>query len=99
VAAPAGREKCPGSPAQGGVSRARVLAAASSGRPGTPLLAALRELPARQRESLVLRYYADWPDLEIASVTGISGRAVNAHIRRGLSALTTRAAMRRDGPS
>ena len=34
----------------------------------------------------MLRYYADWPDLEIATVMGISGRAVNAHIRRGLSA-------------
>ena len=65
------------------VSRARFLAAASPGRPGTPLLAAPRELPARQREALVLRYYADWPDLQIAAVMGISGRALNAHIRQG----------------
>ena len=80
------------------VNRARFLAAASPRPPGTPLLAALRELPACQREALVLTYYADWPSFQIAAVLGISGRALNAHVRQGLSALAPRAAPRRDRP-
>jgi len=50
-------------------------------------LAALRALPARQREALVLRYYADFPETQIASVMGISTRAVSGHIARGMCAL------------
>jgi DNA-directed RNA polymerase specialized sigma24 family protein len=81
------------------VSRARFLAAASPGPPGTPLLAALRELPAHQREALVLTYYADWPEFQIAALMGISRRALNDHVRRGLCALAARAvAPRRDRP-
>ena len=90
------------------VSRARFHAAAlpgprtpagagqaSPGMPETPFLTTLRELPAGQREALVLKYYADWPDRQIAAAMGISGRALNTHIRRGLSAL----AARRHGPA
>ena len=69
---------------------------ASPGMPRTPLLTTLRALPARQREALVLKYYADWPDRQIADAMGISGRALNTHIRRGLAALTARAGT--DGP-
>jgi DNA-directed RNA polymerase specialized sigma24 family protein len=54
-------------------------------------MAALRGLPAPQREALVLRYYAGWPDPQIAASMGISGRALNAYIRRGMSALQARA--------
>lgn len=54
---------------------------------GTLLVAALQALPARQREALVLRYYAEWPDAQIAAVMGISGRAVMRHTARGLSTL------------
>ena len=59
----------------------------------------LRELPARQREALVLKYYADWPHRQIAAAMGISGRALNVHVRRGLSALAACAAPRRDDPA
>lgn len=55
--------------------------------PGPGLVAALRSLPARQREALVLRYYADMPQARIASVMGISSQAVSSHIARGMSAL------------
>jgi len=48
-------------------------------------------LPAYQREALVLRYYAGWPDPQIAAAMGISKRALNAYIRRGMSALQARA--------
>ena len=50
-------------------------------------LAALRTLPSRQREALVLRYYADFPETEVASLMGISTRAVNNHIARGMFSL------------
>jgi DNA-directed RNA polymerase specialized sigma24 family protein len=55
--------------------------------PGPGMVAALRSLPAPQREALVLRYYADMPEARIASVMGISSQAVSSHIARGMSAL------------
>ena len=51
------------------------------------MMAALDALPARQREALVLRYYAEWPEAQIAAAMGISGRAVMNHIERGMATL------------
>ncbi len=51
------------------------------------VIAALRDLPERQREALVLRYYADLPEAEIAATMGISRGAVKSHTSRGMSAL------------
>jgi RNA polymerase sigma-70 factor (sigma-E family) len=51
------------------------------------LLHALRRLPARQRETLVLRYYADLSEAEIAEAMGISRGAVKSHAARGIAAL------------
>ena len=51
------------------------------------VVAALRGLPARQREALVLRYYADLPEAEIASAMGISRGAIKSHVFRAMSAL------------
>jgi RNA polymerase sigma-70 factor (sigma-E family) len=51
------------------------------------VLAALRRLPTRQREALVLRYYADLSEAEIAEVMGISRGAVKSHTARGVAAL------------
>ncbi|GLZ11045.1 RNA polymerase sigma factor [Actinomadura sp. NBRC 104425] len=48
---------------------------------------ALHRLPARQREALVLRYYADLSEAEIASAMGISRGAVKSHTARGMAAL------------
>lgn len=87
------------SPGPGGSRAPAGAGQASPEMPGTPLLTTLRGLPARQREALVLKYYADWPDRQIADAMGISGRALNAHIRRGVSALAARATSRRDGPA
>jgi len=53
------------------------------------VIAALRALPARQREALVLRYYADLSEAQIASTMGISRGAVKSHTARGMSALRT----------
>src|SRR5436190_22858264 len=51
------------------------------------VVAALHGLPARQREALVLRYYAGLPEAEIASAMGISQGAVKSHVFRAMSAL------------
>jgi DNA-directed RNA polymerase specialized sigma24 family protein len=49
--------------------------------------AALRGLPDRQREAIVLRYDAGLSEGEIAAAMGISRGAVKSHTARGLSAL------------
>ena len=54
-----------------------------------PLLAALGELPARQREVLVLRYYANLSEEQAADTIGISRSAVRRHATRANAALRT----------
>jgi RNA polymerase sigma-70 factor (sigma-E family) len=51
------------------------------------VIAALRELPERQREAIVLRYYADLSEAEIAATMNISRGAVKSHTSRGMAAL------------
>jgi RNA polymerase sigma-70 factor (sigma-E family) len=51
------------------------------------VVSALRTLPPRQREALVLRYYGDLSEAQIASVMGISRGAVKSHTARAMSAL------------
>ncbi|WP_231336470.1 SigE family RNA polymerase sigma factor [Actinomadura graeca] len=51
------------------------------------VIEALSGLPARQREALVLRYYADLSEAEIARTMGISRGAVKSHTARGMTAL------------
>ena len=51
------------------------------------LLAALRRLPPRQRETLVLRYYADLSEAEIAAALGVSPGAVKSYASRGVQSL------------
>lgn len=51
------------------------------------VLAALRTLPDRQRECLVLRYYLDLSEAAIADTLGISPGSVKTHTHRGLAAL------------
>ena len=51
------------------------------------MIDALRGLPARQREVLVLRYYADLSEAQIAEALGIAPGSVKAHAHRGLSSL------------
>jgi RNA polymerase sigma-70 factor (sigma-E family) len=58
------------------------------------LAAALRLLPRRQREVLVLRYYADLSVAEIAEALRIAPSAVRAFNSRGLAALAS--ALRED---
>jgi RNA polymerase sigma-70 factor (sigma-E family) len=51
------------------------------------VLEALRRLPARQREALVLRYYLDLSEAEIAATMQVSRGAVKSHTSRGMAAL------------
>ena len=48
---------------------------------------ALRTLPARQREAIVLRYYGDFSEADIAKAMGISRGAVKSHTARAMAAL------------
>ena len=50
---------------------------------------AIRSLPARQREALVLRYYCDLSEVAIAEVMGISRGAVKYHTARAMASLRT----------
>lgn len=57
------------------------------------LMRALAGLPKRQRTVLVLRYYSDLPELEIADILGCSVGTVKSQASRGLARL--RAAVER----
>jgi RNA polymerase sigma-70 factor (ECF subfamily) len=50
-------------------------------------LTALRTLPDRQRSCIVLRYYLDLSERDIADTLDISKNSVKTHTRRGLAAL------------
>jgi RNA polymerase sigma factor (sigma-70 family) len=52
------------------------------------LIDALQQLPARQREALVLRHWLGLKESEIAAAMGISCGSVKTHTARGLAALT-----------
>lgn len=51
------------------------------------IVRALRSLPGRQRECLVLRYYGGLSEAEIASALGISAGSVKTHCHRGIQAM------------
>ena len=50
-------------------------------------VAALRRLPPRQREALVLRYFADLPERETAEAMGVSRGTVKSTTARALASL------------
>ncbi len=53
------------------------------------VLAAVRKLPARQREVLTLRYWANLSEAEIAQALGISRGSVKSNASRGMDKLET----------
>ncbi len=69
--------------------RYRSPAASGSANGSAPLLAALGALPARQREVLVMRYYANLSEEQAADAIGISRAAVRRHATRANAALRT----------
>jgi len=54
---------------------------------GRDLVAALGRLSARHREALVLRYWLDLSEAEMADAMGVSRGTVKSHVSRGLDAL------------
>jgi RNA polymerase sigma-70 factor (sigma-E family) len=61
--------------------------AAILGEEHRDVVAALRRLPDRQRESLILRYFMDLPEPEIAAAMGVSQGTVKSTTSRALAAL------------
>jgi RNA polymerase sigma-70 factor (sigma-E family) len=76
------RYRQPGPPEPSGPEE-RAVQATEDAR----VLAALRSLSRRQQEVLVLRYYADMSEQEIATTLGMSRGAVKSHAHRGIGAL------------
>jgi RNA polymerase sigma-70 factor (sigma-E family) len=79
-------------PAPGGPAGARFAATELE---CSTLVSVLWSLAPRQREVLVLLYYADLPETQIASVMGISKGAVKSHAVQAMSSL--RAELREPG--
>ena len=48
---------------------------------------AVRQLPVRQREALVLRFYLDLPEAEIARIMGLRPSSVRSATHRALKTL------------
>jgi RNA polymerase sigma-70 factor (sigma-E family) len=51
------------------------------------VISALRALPPIQREALVLMYYLDLSEVQVASAMGVSRAAVRSHTDRAMAAL------------
>ena len=76
------------------VLRHRVVAERTAPEPPADMpnaehgaMAALRALPPRQREALVLRYYGDMSEAQIVSVMGLGRGSVKTHAASAMSAL------------
>ena len=67
---------------------ASAEAAVLAGEEHRETVTALRRLPPRQREVLVLRYFADLPEQEIALAMGVSRGTVKSTTSRALAALS-----------
>jgi RNA polymerase sigma factor (sigma-70 family) len=79
----------PIAPATEGAEVAGADVAAGERAQHERVLAALDALSERQRQCLVLRYYAGLSDAEVAHAVGIGAGSAKTHIRRGLDALRT----------
>ncbi|MFI6623131.1 SigE family RNA polymerase sigma factor [Streptomyces sp. NPDC050528] len=61
------------------------------------IMTALRRLPKRQRAVIVLRYFEDRPDSEIAAILGVSPGTVRSQTHKAL--VTLRITLAETGPS
>jgi RNA polymerase sigma-70 factor (sigma-E family) len=69
------------------VAEESAEAAMLSGEERSQLMRAVRGLPRRQRETLVLRFYLDLPDDEVARVMGVRPSTVRSTTHRAIEAL------------
>jgi RNA polymerase sigma-70 factor (sigma-E family) len=81
------REKHVAAASQATLAAASAEQAVLIGEEHAAVLTALRRLPDRQREALVLRYYLDLSELEIAAWMGIGRGTVKSTTSRALAAL------------
>lgn len=72
----------PGAPAPAGPEELAVRSTEDA-----RVMAALRTLSRRQQEVLVLRYWSDMSEADIAATLGMTRGAVKSHAHRGLAAL------------
>ncbi len=87
------RHRQPGAPDPAGPEELAVRASEDA-----QVIAALHTLSRRQQEVLVLRYYADLSEQDIAHTLGMSRGAVKSHAHRGLAALRQALATPGGGP-
>jgi RNA polymerase sigma-70 factor (sigma-E family) len=76
------RRRTPAGVDEGSSEQAAILA-----EDHREVIAALAALPSRRREAIVLRFWLDLPEREIAAAMGVSPGTVKSHISRGLAAL------------
>ena len=87
------RRAAAGPPAPAGAPRLPDAGQPDAGQPETgqparsAVISALRSLPPRQREALVLRFYLDLSEGQAASAMGVSRDAVARHTTRAMAAL------------
>ncbi len=67
-----------------------LSAPTDSAAPDETIVLAVRALPRRQRDVLILRFYLDWPTERVAHELGITPEAVRASTYRGLGQLRAR---------
>jgi RNA polymerase sigma-70 factor (sigma-E family) len=77
------RQRTPAGVAEGSSEQAAIVA-----EDHREVIAALAKLPARRREAIVLRYWLDLPEREIAAAMGVSPGTVKSHVSRGMAALS-----------
>lgn len=73
--------------------QARIEDPAARSDQRTDLLSALRTLPSRQRAVIVLKYWADMTDAQVADVLGCSEGTVRSQAWRALAKLRVSAAL------
>jgi RNA polymerase sigma factor (sigma-70 family) len=76
-----------GGGAAGSAAAGSAEAAVLAGEDAQEVMRAVRRLPRRQREALVLRFYLDLTDAEIARDMGISPGTVRSYVHRALATL------------
>ena len=81
------RRARPGLPAAEGQQAESAEARALLSEEQRAVAAALRNLPQRQREALVLRYYLDLSEQEIALAMGVTRGTVKSATHRALAAI------------